>query len=118
MDIFNEVPKIGIIDVDKIWRQKSKDSCCLDYVLFAKIERKYLKEIERDIDDLSILFINKKHFYEYKAYNKDRIHYIVEAINKFETKDLRKLLEKDYSIFEFLQKAYAIRKRNLNQPTT
>ena len=36
MDIVNGVPQMGTIDVDKIWRQKNNESCCLEYVLWLR----------------------------------------------------------------------------------
>ena len=117
MDIVNGVPQMGTIDVDKIWRQKNNESCYLEYVLFAKLERKYLKKIMINIEDLAESVLNKKHFYDCKWHNQERIHYIVESVNKLNVADLKELLEKEYSMITFLQKAYAIRKRNLNKST-
>ena len=117
MNIINGSPRIGDVDVDKMWRQKTNESCCLEYVLFAKIEKKYLNTIMISIEELAESVLNKKHFYDCNWHNRERIHYIVEAVNKFKVADLKELLKEEYSVITFLQKAYAIRKRNLSKPT-
>jgi len=115
MDIVNGVPQISTLDVDKMWKEKKNESCCLEYALFAKLERKYLKYIINNAEDIAKEVLNKKHFYDCKYHNNERIYYIVDAVNKFNVANLKELLEEDCSIITFLQKAYAIRKRNLKR---
>jgi hypothetical protein len=100
--------------VDELWTRTGNVSCCTEYVYYAKIKRKYLNYINDNIENLSEDFVNSKLFSDSKTLNERRIHYIVKSVDKFDVHDLKKLLDEDYSIIDFLNKVYAIRERNTN----
>jgi hypothetical protein len=106
--------QVKTINVDELWTRTGNVSCCTEYVYYAKIKRKYLNYINDNIENLSEDFVNSKLFSDSKTLNERRIHYIVKSVDKFDVHDLKKLLDEDYSIIDFLNKVYAIRERNTN----
>jgi hypothetical protein len=105
--------QIKTINIDELWTRKGNESCCTEYVYYAKIKRKYLNHINDNIEDLSKELIGKKNFFKSKSLNERRIYYIVRSVDKFKVRDLKKLLDKEYSIIDFLNKANGIRETNI-----
>ena len=105
--------QVKTINVDELWTRKGNESCCTEYVYYAKVKRKYLNYINDNIEALSIELLNKKNFTDSKYLNERRIYYIVRSVDRFKVRDLKKLLDKDYSIIDFLNKANGIRETNI-----
>ena len=105
--------QVKTINVDELWTRKGNESCCTEYVYYAKIRRKYLNYINDNIEKLSIDLLNNKNFTDSKSLNERRIYYIVRSIDRFKVHDLKKLLDKEYSITDFLNKANGIREKNV-----
>jgi len=105
--------QVKTINVDELWTRKGNESCCTEYVYYAKIKRKYLNYINDHIEKLSEELIGKKNFFKSKSLNERRIYYIVRSVDKFKVRDLKKLLDKEYSITDFLNKANGIRETNI-----
>ena len=105
--------QVKTINIDELWTRKGNESCCTEYVYYAKIKRKYLNHINDNIEDLSEELIGKKNFFKSKSLNERRIYYIVRSVDRFKVRDLKKLLDKEYSIIDFLNKANGIRETNI-----
>ena len=105
--------QVKTINVDELWSRKGNESCCTEYVYYAKVKRKYLNYIINNIEELSIDLLHNKNFTNSKLLNERRIYYIVRSIDRFKVHDLKKLLDKEYSITDFLNKANGIRETNI-----
>jgi len=91
---------------------------CTKYVLYAKVQRKYINPIINDIDSIQSILKGEKLFKLDRASNKNKIYNIVDTVDRsFNNDDLEELLEKELSLIEFIYKVYAIRKRNAGELT-
>ena len=109
--------QIRTIDVDQVWMRGEKDPCA-KYVLYAKVQRKYINPIINDIDSIQSILQGENLFKLDRASNKNKIYNIVDAVDRsFNNDDLEELLEKELSLIEFIYKVYAIRKRNAGELT-
>lgn len=109
--------QVRTIDVDQIWMRGEKDPCA-KYVLYAKVQRRYINPIINDIDSIQSILKGEKLFKLDRASNKNKIYNIVDAVDRsFNNDDLEELLEKELSLIEFIYKVYAIRKRNAGELT-
>ena len=107
--------QVKTIDVDQMW-MRGKRGVCSEYVLYSKIRRKYINHIEENITSISKELINQKQFTANVYFNKLKIHYIIDSIDKFFTLDnLEEILSKELSTIDFIHEVYAIRKRNIEQ---
>ena len=107
--------QVKTIDVDQIW-MRGKQGACSEYVLYSKIKRKYINNIEENITSIAKDIRNKKQFTSDPYQNKIKIYYIIDSIDKFFSKEnLEEILSKDRSLIDFIHKAYVIRKRNIKQ---
>ena len=104
--------QIKTIDVDQMWRSVSTPNACSKYVMYKKIQRKYLHPILDNLKAISKEFVGKDKFGKMAHNNKEKIYYIVESVDRFDEYDLKRLLKKEYTIHEFIYEAYAIRKGN------
>tara|TARA_R100000482_G_C5049617_1_gene112107 strand:+ start:233 stop:619 length:387 start_codon:yes stop_codon:yes gene_type:complete len=102
------------INVDQIWMTGRK-GICSEYVLYQKVNTKYIQPIYETIKDLSKNLRNKKHFSKLAYDNKHRIYGMLDYIDTMGKEDLNELLEKDYSKVEFLLKIHEIRRRNVDR---
>tara|TARA_R110002012_G_scaffold3623_1_gene17019 strand:+ start:1480 stop:1821 length:342 start_codon:yes stop_codon:yes gene_type:complete len=110
--------QVNTIDVDQMWRYGGDKNACSNYKLYAKIDRKYINPIINSMGDIALDLRNKKLFTPHVASNKNRVHNLLEVIDKcFNNNDLEKLLEKELSLIEFIYKVYEIRKRNAGELT-
>ncbi len=100
------------IDYDQI-NIRGKHGICLEYVLLARIKRKYINKICENIKSICKKIKGQKQFNRSLEENKKKIYYIVESVDKFNKKDLQILLEKEMSLIDFIHKSYDIRKRNI-----
>lgn len=111
------IKRTRTIDVDQVWMRGEKDPCA-KYVLYAKVQRKYINPIINDIDSVQSILKGEKLFKLDRASNKNKIYNIVDAVDRsFNNDDLEELLEKELSLIEFIYKVYAIRKRNAGELT-
>lgn len=101
------------INVDQIW-MTGKKGICSEYVLYQKVNTKYIQPIYETIKDLSKSLKNKKHFSKLAHDNSHKIYGMLDYIDTMGKQDLNELLEKDYSKVEFLLKIHEIRIRNAN----
>jgi len=109
--------QVRTIDVDQVWMRGEKDPCT-KYVLYAKVQRKYINPIINDIDSIQSILKGEKLFKLDRASNKNKIYNIVDTVDRsFNNDDLEELLEKELSLIEFIYKVYAIRKRNAGELT-
>lgn len=109
--------QVRTIDVDQLWMSGEKNPCA-KYVLYAKVQRKYINPIINDIDSIQSILKGEKLFKLDRASNKNKIYNIVDAVDRsFNNDDLEELLEKELSLIEFIYKVYAIRKRNAGELT-
>jgi len=107
--------QVRTIDVDQLWMRGKKDPC-IKYVLYAKVDRRYIRRVVNNIDDLALSLKNKKLFSLHHTTNKNKIYNIIDSIDRFfNNDDLEELLEKELSLVEFIYKVYAIRKRNAGE---
>ena len=107
--------QVRTIDVDQLWMSGEKNPCT-KYVLYAKVQRKYINPIINDIDSIQYLLKGKRLFNSDTSSNKAKIYNIIDAVDRsFNNNDLEELLEKELSLVEFIYKVYAIRKRNAGE---
>ena len=110
--------QVNTIDVDQMWRYGGDKNACINYKLYAKVDRKYISPIINNMDDLTLSVKNKKLFNSHYSSNKNKIYNIIDAVDRsFNNNDLKELLEKELSLIEFIYKVYAIRKRNAGELT-
>jgi|TARA_R100000030_G_scaffold73862_1_gene57098 hypothetical protein len=110
--------QIKTIDVDQIWRYGGDQNACINYKLYAKVNRKYIKPIVNDIENIEYSLRGKKLFNSHYLGNKNKIYNILDLVDRsFNNDDLKELLEKELSLIEFIYKVYAIRKRNAGELT-
>jgi len=103
------------INVDQLWMRGKKDPCS-KYVLYAKVDKKYIKPIINDMKIIESNLKGKRLFNFDTSTNKSKIHNILNVVDKsFNNEDLKELLEKELSLIEFIYKVYAIRKRNAGE---
>jgi|TARA_R100000479_G_scaffold147370_1_gene82862 hypothetical protein len=108
--------QIKTIDVDQIWRYTKNKNSCSSYKLYAKVDRKYINPIVNDIENIEYSLRGKKLFNLDVSSNKNKIHNILDSVDRsFNNDDLKELLEKELSLIEFIYKVYAIRKRNAGE---
>tara|TARA_R100000654_G_scaffold529_2_gene1972 strand:- start:340 stop:678 length:339 start_codon:yes stop_codon:yes gene_type:complete len=109
--------QVKTIDLDQVWMRGEKNPCA-KYVLYAKVQRKYINPIINDIDNIESILKGKKLFKLNTPSNKNKIYNIIDAVDRsFNNSDLEKLLEKELSLIEFIYEVYAIRKRNAGELT-
>lgn len=107
--------QVRIIDLDQVCMKGIKDPCA-KYVLYAKVEKKYINPIINDIKNIESSLKGKKLFKLDTSGNKNKIYNIIELVDRsFNNEDLKELLEKELSLIEFIYKVYAIRKRNAGE---
>lgn len=106
--------KMNTIDVDQIW-MRGKMNPCSNYVLYAKVHSKYIEPIYDDLTELSKLLRNQENFSRLANANQRRIYNCLDYVDTMGTQDLNELLEKEYSVVEFLLKVNEIRRRNVDK---
>jgi len=105
------------IDVDQVWMRGKKDPCS-KYILYAKIDKRYINPIINDMESIESNLKGKRLFNFDTSTNKSKIHNILNVVDRsFNNEDLEELLEKELSLIEFIYKVYAIRKRNAGELT-
>ena len=110
--------QVNTIDVDQMWRYGGDKNACINYKLYAKVDRKYISPIINNMDDLTLSVKNKKLFNSHYLSNQSKLYNILEIVDKcFNNNDLEELLEKELSLIEFIYKVYEIRKRNAGELT-
>jgi hypothetical protein len=106
--------KMNTIDVDQIW-MRGKMNPCSNYVLYAKVHSKYIEPIYNDLTELSKSLRNQENFSRLANANQRRIYNCLDYVDTMGTQDLNELLEKEYSVVEFLLKVNEIRRRNVDK---
>ena len=106
--------KMNTIDVDQIW-MRGKMNPCSNYVLYAKVHSKYIEPIYDDLTELSKSLRNQENFSRLANANQKRIYNCLDYVDTMGTQDLNELLEKEYSVVEFLLKVNEIRRRNVDK---
>ena len=114
MDQKSKIRKFNNVDVSEMYKTGRK-GVCTDYVLFNKIKRKYFNKIKLQIDELSDEVKNKLIFSRSKSLNKQKIYHILEYVDKFDVYELSKLLNKEYTLIQFIFKIYEIRREKAKQ---
>ena len=110
--------QVNTIDVDQMWRYGGDKNACINYKLYAKVDRKYICPIINNIGDVALDLKNKRLFTPHITSNENKIYNIIDAVDRsFNNNDLEKLLEKELSLIEFIYKVYEIRKRNAGELT-
>lgn len=106
--------KMNTIDVDQIW-MRGKMNPCSNYVLYAKVNSKYIEPIYNDLTELSKSLRNQENFSRLANANQKRIYNCLDYVDTMGAQDLNELLEKEYSVVEFLLKVNEIRRRNVDK---
>lgn len=106
--------KMNTIDVDQIW-MRGKMNPCSNYVLYAKVNSKYIEPIYDDLTELSKSLRNQENFSRLANANQKRIYNCLDYVDTMGAQDLNELLEKEYSVVEFLLKVNEIRRRNVDK---
>lgn len=105
---------MNTIDVDQIW-MRGKMNPCSNYVLYTKVHSKYIQPIHDNLTELSKLLRKSKKFSRLATANQKRIYSWLDYVDTMGAQDLNELLEKEYSVVEFLMKVDEIRGRNTNK---
>lgn len=105
---------MNTIDVDQIW-MRGKMNPCSNYVLYAKVNSKYIEPIYNDLTELSKSLRNQENFSRLANANQKRIYNCLDYVDTMGAQDLNELLEKEYSVVEFLLKVNEIRRRNVDK---
>lgn len=106
--------KMNTIDVDQIW-MRGKMNPCSNYVLYAKVHSKYIQPIHDNLTELSKLLRKSKKFSRLATANQKRIYSWLDYVDNMNSDGLNELLEKEYSVVEFLMKVDEIRGRDTNK---
>jgi hypothetical protein len=94
---------------------RGKMNPCSNYVLYAKVHSKYIEPIYDDLTELSKSLRNQENFSRLANANQKRIYNCLDYVDTMGTQDLNELLEKEYSVVEFLLKVNEIRRRNVDK---
>jgi uncharacterized protein YaaR (DUF327 family) len=105
---------MNTIDVDQIW-MRGKMNPCSNYVLYAKVHSKYIQPIHDNLTELSKLLRKSKKFSRLATANQKRIYSWLDYVDNMNSDGLNELLEKEYSVVEFLMKVDEIRGRDTNK---
>tara|TARA_R100000734_G_C3313818_1_gene105226 strand:+ start:717 stop:1118 length:402 start_codon:yes stop_codon:yes gene_type:complete len=111
----NGVVQIGSIDINDMWIDGKQD-CCTEYKHYMRLERKYIRKLYEDLRQVALDIKGKDGFKGGPDQIEGRIDYLVQTIqSNFSVKDLKELMVGKHSLVEFIIKANAIRKRNIEQ---
>tara|TARA_R110002020_G_scaffold9539_2_gene37445 strand:- start:10047 stop:10397 length:351 start_codon:yes stop_codon:yes gene_type:complete len=102
--------QVKTINVDELWMTGSKNVCS-EYVLLAKIRRKYINNIEENIKFLSRNMKGTNVFDDTTYKTKQKILYLVDALEGFDCEELRPLAESNVSMEQFIMLVYEARKQ-------
>jgi hypothetical protein len=88
-------------------------NACSEYVLLAKIKRKYINDIEDNIKFLARNMKGTEIFDDTTYKTKQKILYLVDALEGFDCDELRPLAESDVSVEQFIMLVYEARKQKI-----
>ena len=92
-----------------------KYDACKEYVLYIKLKKKYIKEIESNIKFYAKKLTSNKDFSNIVAKNIDMLEVIFRYIEKhFDVYDFKKILSKDLTYYQFIIDVCEIRKNKRN----
>ena len=111
----NGVVQIGSIDISNMFLD-GKQNCCTEYKYYMRLERKYIIKLYENLRQVALDIKGKDGFKGSPNQIEVRIDYLVQTIQSdFSIKDLKELILGKHSLVEFIIKANAIRKRNIEQ---
>ena len=68
--------QVNTIDVDQMWRYGGDKNACINYKLYAKVDRKYICPIINNIGDVALDLKNKRLFTPHITSNENKIYNI------------------------------------------
>ena len=106
--------KIKTINVDQVW-MTGKGNPCKEYVAESKMRRKFINKINNNLRELSIELKGKTIFPDDRYHTENKISYLVDRAEDLPIEDKISIVDKDYTLGEFLNAVYEIRKRNFRE---